>query len=365
MLLILPLTGLLLCQCEKPQLASREPSLDVTKISEESSVSDLLHALGDPQPAHKLQQTSPEMVETGRQLVFTGKANNPGSGIPGERISHYFYCTDCHNTVREDPDLANLGDPAAKLAYAREHDIPLLQATTFAGIVNRESWYNGDYAKKYKLSLAVRAARSDLKKAIELCSRECSQGRDPEGWEMNAMLAYFWSLQWTIGDLGYTATDLSELKRRAINPDEHASLIGEIKSRYALASPATFGSIPEDPKAGYPTDREPDLEAGQAIFELSCLHCHGADGASEHYFGDKPDVWESLDRKFGTPSEKSVYGYLRLGTHPEKDKHPYMPNYTKERLSDTQIEDLRAYIGAKARADQEKEPQAEPQKKDG
>ncbi|MAS92592.1 MAG: hypothetical protein CMO55_05285 [Verrucomicrobiales bacterium] len=368
LLIFLPLAGLTLSSCEKPRLAERGPALDVTTISETTPVSELLKSLGDPAPSHEVQATSPELVEAGKQLIFTGKATNPLTNEIGERISAYFYCSDCHNTVREDSDLANISDPAAKLAYARENEIPLLQGSTFAGVVNRESWYNDDYAEKYKLSLAVRAARSDLKKAIELCSSECSQGRAPEGWEMNAMLAYFWSLQWTIGDLGYTATELSELKRRALNPDEHATLISELKSRYAQSSPATFGKMPEDATAGFPTNREPDLEAGEAIWNLSCMHCHGADGASEHYFGDKEDTWKSLSRKFGSDSKKSVYGYIRLGTHPEDGKQPYMPNYTKERLSDSQIEDLRAFISSKAdgtdipeaAAEEKKKPQEEP-----
>ena len=42
----------------------------------------------------------------------------------------------------------------------------------------------------------------------------------------------------------------------------------------------------------------------------------------------------------------------RLGTHPEDEKKAYMPNYTRERLSDQQIEDLRSYIEERAGSDE-------------
>ena len=222
-------------------------------------------------------------------------------------------------------------------------------------MVNRESWYNGDYAKKYRFSLSVRAARKSLREAIKLCSRECSQGRDPLPWEEKAMLAYFWTLEWKLSDLGYTSADIADLKRRALDEGSRADLINEIKSKYALSSPATFSEMPEDGKAGFPYEGELDLTSGQKIWEQSCLHCHGAEGASEHYFGDKQDTWETLARKFNNSSKKSVYGFIRLGTHPEEGKRPYMPNYTKERLSDKQIEELRAYIESKAEGKPEEE----------
>tara|TARA_R110002096_G_scaffold354182_1_gene547372 strand:+ start:748 stop:1848 length:1101 start_codon:yes stop_codon:yes gene_type:complete len=342
------LAGFLLFSCSSKEAAQDKPELDIGSVDATTPVWDLLEHLGETPPSHRPAITEQALIETGRQLVHSGKSESPATGEMGVRISAYFYCTDCHTVSREESSLARISDPETKLDYLIENNIPLLQGSTFAGMVNRESWYNGDYARKYRFSPAVRAARTSLTKAIELCSRECSQGRDPEDWEMQAMVAYFWSLQWTLGDLGFTTVDLAEMKRRSLNPTEFPSLIREIQSRFATAAPATFGSPPADPKVGYSIAREPDLNTGKEVWERSCLHCHGAEGASEHYFKDKSDTWASLNRKFGSESKKSIYGLIRLGTEPDQDDKAYMPNYPKERLSDAQIEDLRAFISSKA-----------------
>ena len=338
------LTALCLCQCQRPQLSKPRPAIDPSQITEGMAVLDLLLLLGEEKPEHYLDQPSEKLIEVGKEIIFTGKTTHPETGQETVRISDYFYCTDCHTTSPETSNLSSVADPVARLDFLQEQEQPLVPGSTFAGMVNRETWYNGDYAKKYRFSPSVQAARNNLRKAIELCSRECSQGRDPESWETEAMLAYFWSLQWKVADLGFTGADLAELKRRALNQAEHAAITEDIRNRYAIAAPATFGEMPEDSKAGYPVEREVDVEKGRIVFQRSCLHCHGADGASEYFFGDKVATWEKLARRFQSPSKKSLYGLIRLGTKPEKDKRPYMPNFTKERLSDEQIEDLRAYI---------------------
>lgn len=338
------------CQPAAPETPG--PGIDPTAISPETPVWELLVALGETAPEHIREGFTEAQVQRGYELVTSGKTPHPETGILTERLSAYFYCTDCHTSVREESSLRSLSDPEAKIAYATENGLPLLPGTTFAGIVNRSSWYNGDYARKYRFSPSVRRARKSLTAAIILCTEQCSQGRSPETWEVEAMLAYFWSLQWKLGDLGLRGADIAEWKRRAINPDEHETLRQEIRARFVSASPATFGAMPEDPVAGYQVDSPPSPDRGKQVWERTCLHCHGAEGASEHFFGDKEATWKSLSRKFRTASSKSVYGYLRLGTHPEDEKKAYMPNYTRERLSDQQIEDLRSYIEERAGSDE-------------
>jgi mono/diheme cytochrome c family protein len=347
------LACLFLCQCQKPALKTPPENFDPTTLTAKTPVWQFLIGLGHGKPPHYKDSIEEEWIEAGREIVSRGKSVHPVTGAEGTRISEYFYCIDCHNSTKEEGSLALVSDPEEKLNYAVSNGIPLAPGSTFAGIVNRESWYNGDYSQKYRFSLSVHAAQDSLEKAIELCCRECSQGRDPEPWEMEAMLAYFHSLQWTIGDLDLTGADLAELKRRALNPEEHAAIIAEIKEKYALAAPATFGEMPEDPETGYSIEGEPNAETGKLLFEKSCLHCHGAEGASEHYFGDKASTWEELAGKFRGISKKSIYGLLRLGTHPEDGKRPYMPNFTKERMSDRQIEDLRAFLEEKAKGNAE------------
>ena len=310
----------------------------------DTPVAELLFFLGEKRPSHFLADSDPDRVQSGERLVRQGQLRDPNGGAT-PRISHYFQCADCHNTVREDANLARISDPTAKLNFAVANGIPLLQASTFAGIVNRESWYNDDYAKKYRFSLPVRAARSNLRKAIEHCCMQCSQGRKPEKWEVEALLAYFWSLQWKVSDLGITGEDLATWKRKAVSGKDRKALVSEIKGRYALKSPATFGKVPEDAGAGYSLVRDPDPEIGKQVFTASCLHCHDpAEGAADTYFRDNEKTRSLLSRKFKNNSKKSVYGMIRLGTHPDNEQRLYMPNFTKERLSDFQVESLKAYL---------------------
>lgn len=321
------------------------PAVPPEQWTDETGVVDVLAFLGETRPEHFVEPSDPELVKTGETLALSGRIRQPdGERTPS--LSSYFRCVDCHNTVPEESNLAKISDPAAKLDFAVANDIPLLQGSTFAGMVNRESWYNDDYAKKYRFSVAVRSARSDLRKAIHLCCKECSQGRYPEPWEEEALLAYFCSLQWTIGDLGLAAADLAEWKTRAVDPANREALVQDIKSRYAQKSPATFGEMPTDGKAGFVLgeDEVPDPVVGEQVFERACLHCHDpAEGAAETYFKNDEKNRADLSRKFNN-SKKSIYGYIRLGTHPEDGQRLYMPNYTKERLSDFQIESLRAWL---------------------
>ena len=107
-----------------------------------------------------------------------------GKDAPSNRIvlgfigcgkqSKHFVCTSCHNIQKEDPDLS-IADPQARLEYARDMELPYLPGTTLYGAVNRTSFYNGDYEKKY--GDLVKPARNNLREAIQLCAVECSQGR--------------------------------------------------------------------------------------------------------------------------------------------------------------------------------------------
>jgi hypothetical protein len=59
--------------------------------------------------------------------------------------------------------------------------------------------------------------------------------------------------------------------------------------------------------------------------------------------------YKFLHKRFNTYNwQKSLYPLLREGTHPVKGDRDYMPNYTKNRLTDQHIEDLRAFIQVQA-----------------
>jgi hypothetical protein len=149
-------------------------SLDTERITPETSVEDVLVELGARPMPHVADVTIPGVsVEIGAQIVLSGIT----SYIDGKKTSKqskHFVCTSCHNVQREDPDLAQ-ADPQARLEYGAEHGIPFLPGTTLYGAVNRSTFYNGDYEKKY--GDLVKPARNDLREAIQLCAIECSQGR--------------------------------------------------------------------------------------------------------------------------------------------------------------------------------------------
>ena len=72
-------------------------------------------------------------------------------------------------------------------------------SVTLYGIVDRTSWFNDDYVKKY--GDLVAPANKSLVGATNLCSKECSQGRSLTDFEMDAVLTYLWTLGLRWGDL--------------------------------------------------------------------------------------------------------------------------------------------------------------------
>ncbi|MEZ4774368.1 MAG: cytochrome c [Bacteroidia bacterium] len=308
---------------------------------EDTSVQEILQELGEGAPSHLLPGESSReimIIKQGEDIVKRGRTIGP-NGKLSTYVSKYFICTNCHNIVQEDPDLTSR-DPELRLNYAQEKRIPFLQGTTFDGIVNRESWYNDDYVKKY--GDLVKPAHDDLREAIQLCAVQCSQGRLLEGWEMRAVLAYFWSLQFTLGDLQMTPQELAQLRAESDNPAKWESLRKLVKGKYLQTSPAHFSDAPPDKEKGYGLTGDP--ERGKALYELSCLHCHNANGVSEYVLDQSKMSFRNLDKKIVKDSHYSLYQIIRYGTWAQPGHRPYMPHYPLERMSDQQVEDLRSYV---------------------
>lgn len=313
----------------------------VTNIQETTSVQDALEILGKEVNKHGLNSYTNDMVKAGEQLVKEGISY----GEDGKRLrrqSKFFTCTKCHNTVQEDPNLL-VFDAEERLTYAMSNNLPFLQATTFKGIVNRESWYNGDYYQKY--GDLVDAARYDLREAIQLCATECAQGRLLTDWEMNAVLAYFNSISYTLTDLGLDEEELKQLKtaQKSNKPADKKAAIKNIESKYAKASPATF------------TDAYSSMQAskiltgntlrGQAIYELSCQHCHSHTESTTNFKLDFDKVtFKLLENNLDKYNKYSIYQISRFGTKPVLGYKAYMPHYSLDRMTNQQLADLQAYI---------------------
>jgi mono/diheme cytochrome c family protein len=311
--------------------------------NENSKVSQLLWALGEAKPNHYFEYT-PEQVAQGRDLVFEGRTQQFRKGM-SRYVSVYYACTYCHNTAQEDPDL-RLSNPDTRLPYVQAKGLKLLQGTTFYGIANRESYYNDDYYKKY--GDEVRAANHSLENATQLCAIECSQGRKLDDWEVKAILAYYWSIQYTLKDLALTAADYEKINQNYTDKSQHTALIKWIKGFYLQKSPATFADAPYDKSKGY-EGLVGNAATGKVIYKISCQTCHKPQGVSDYVLDDDKVTFRQLKSNFAEESPMSLYKISRYGTHAEPGHRPYMPHYTLEKMSNQQLEDLRAYIVLRAK----------------
>ncbi|MEM9928757.1 MAG: c-type cytochrome, partial [Bacteroidota bacterium] len=306
-------------------------------VDEDTLVHDVLKALGAPERADVMvRPVAGASAEVGRRLVLEGRLSGGG------QQSAHFKCTSCHNVVREDPVLTDM-DPTARLAYAEENDLPFLPGTTLWGAVNREAYYNGDYEKKY--GDLVKNARRDLRGAIQLCATECAQGKALEEVEMESVVAYLHTIGLKLKDLEEGVPSVSVINRAIARKDEsRPGIIASLKAGYLLASPATFLVPPKDRKAGYPVTGTPNTANGQAIYQRACLHCHEQQRYSFFELGESVAHYNFMVKHFPRYTRYSTYQVSRYGTSPIPGKRAYMPHYTKERMSDLQVEELRDYL---------------------
>lgn len=315
------------------------------ELAERDSVEDVLVALGAPPAPHLPDTSLPNVsVAQGQSLVHTGFALNP-NGKATNKQSANFVCTSCHNTQREDPDL-RFADPEARLNYTIEHGLPFLQGTTLYGAVNRRSFYNGDYQKKY--GDLVFTARNDLREAIQLCATECAQGRPLETWELESVLAYLWTIDLKIADLQLPESDRLLVEKALNGQADRAEAVAALQKRYLNYSPATFLDPPRDRAQGYP-DLDGRPEKGRLIYENSCLHCHENSRYAFFRLDNARHTFEYLAKHIPRYTRYSLYQVGRYGTSPMPGKRTYMPNYTQEKMSNQQMEDLRAYIEQRTR----------------
>lgn len=326
---LLLLSGILLAELHRP--------VPTTPLSANTSVESLRLRLGAA-PAPHLPDPERADLDLGRALVLEGITDRG-------RQSKHFRCTSCHNVVPEDPDLS-ISDPEARLAYAEEQDLPFLPGTTLYGIVNRRSFYNGDYELKY--GDLVDSARHDLRQAIQLCATECAQGRALTATELESTLAFLWEFELQLGDLQLSEGEQTQL-REALAINDGPTGLALLEAHYLQASPATFVEPPVPREKGYPglTGRP---AAGRAIYERSCLHCHERQRYSFFNLDNSDYSFDFLAKHAPLYTRYSMYQVVRYGTSPIPGKRAYMPHYTAERMSNQQVEDLQAYIVSRSLA---------------
>lgn len=308
----------------------------------QTPVSSVLLALGDEAPEHYIGTYDMGKLERGKDLVFTGGPWN--NGAVEYRLSEHFVCIDCHN-VQPEATFADDNDPDSRLEYAKATNLAYLPGSTLYGITNRTSWFNGDHEKKYGKEL-VEPARHNLKNAIQLCSKECSVGRELTEEEMESVLHFLNAMELKMKDLNLSDKELEQIAKAGQTPEEKAANIKLIKSKYLQGYPATF--VEEIPKKERKMGKEGNLENGKYIYEKSCLHCHSPEKTvtDRTVFGrgDGQKDFKWLASYFKKSNGGSIYWITRHGTSSKDHIPQYMPIYSKEKLSDSQIEDLAFYI---------------------
>jgi cytochrome c553 len=284
--------------------------------------------------AHSIAKLDMTKAEMGRQLILNGKAKK------GKLISIHFKCIDCHNLVKETKEPNDLS-PESRLHYAKENNLNFLPASTLWGIYNRKSWYNDDYIKKY--GDLIKNAKDSLQNAVQVCAKYCSSGRFLENWEVEAIMHYFKQNELKVKDLSLSAIDKKNiLFWQKLDVDEKKELLNNIESAYTIAFPATF--LPTMPRENRKYGEGASAENGKELFKRSCLSCH--ENKRVTYLNLIPDKLSAkyLLKNLDGYTDKNLYQVIRWGTYQKAGRKQYMPHYTKEKMSDQQIEDLVAYL---------------------
>jgi mono/diheme cytochrome c family protein len=304
----------------------------------ESSVENILLELGGEKPTHYLPSYDSIKAHEGEELILFGKTKHEGS--MSKRISGFFVCTDCHNIERE-VDVVSDNDPEHRLAYAVKHGLPFLQGSTFWGMYNRKSWYNGDYIKKYG-DLVINS-RDTLANAIQLCAKYCSSGRSLDQWELEAIMHYYKKNELRINELNLSDEITAKLSRiNTLDAEDKKNIKEKVENSFIRAYPATF--LETMPRDNRKYGEGADADKGKQLFDKSCMYCH-ENGRVTYLKLDNDRLTGRFFWKHITDyTDRTLYQIIRYGTNPKAGRKQYMPHYTKEKMSDKQIEDLVAYI---------------------
>jgi len=311
---------------------------NISVVVENVSLEDVLLRLGDAPLLHEMKSFDAEKAKMGEDIIRKGYTTYKGK--KSKRISKHFVCTDCHNLTKEFSNLAS-ESPVERLEYAKSHSLPFLQGSTFFGIYNRTKFYNGDYKKKY--GELVDDARDSLDNAIQLCAEYCSSGRPMLSWELEAVKHYYKKNELQIEDLNLPLDVQERIGQYQNAPaQEKKALIAVVKKSYRQFYSATF--LPTMPREDRKYGKNGNIENGELIYNKSCLHCHAYKRATNLSLDNGKLSGRMFVRNLDNYKDKSLYQIIRWGTYAKSGRKQYMPLYTKEKMSDDQINDLVAYI---------------------
>lgn len=314
-----------------------------TQITDETPLWDVLMQLGKIKPStlDRSKQSSPEK---GKQLLETGTTVD-FEGRQAPKLSNKFVCTTCHTIEREHFSAVTI-DPQQRLLYSDSMHLPFLPGAPLYGVVNRILFFNDDFQTKYKGDVGAlfrKAHVGGLREAIQTCNQTFAQGRVLKDWEVESILAYFWTMELRIGDLKLEPLDLAKIQLALETDKDNARAVNLLRRYYNELYPSHL-TPPMDPEKRRKTS--PVLNSftnGWRVYRWSCLHCH----QNRRYSKFKLDVTEksfvTLKKHFDDGSRQSMYDVIRFHEG-SKGNHTGMPLYTSERMSDQQIQDLRFFI---------------------
>lgn len=294
--------------------------------------------LGGDKLIHAVNKYDESLALKGEQLITKGFVESNGKKTSA--ISKIFLCTDCHNLKREFADVTS-EKPSDRMDYAMSNNLYLKSGSTFWGIYNRTSFFNDDYVKKY--GKVLHKTNDTLVNAIKFCARYCASGRDLEEWEANAIMHYFKKIELKLKDL-----NLSDDLLAAISGSDKLSAAAkqkaliELENSYRKKYSATFLNFIQPKYRKYGV--KGDSKKGEFIYQKACMFCHYERKLSELKLDKSTFVLKALWKDIRRNDKHSVYNIVRKGTSNNNEAKVYMPLLTKEKLSDSQLEDLVAFI---------------------
>ena len=120
------------------------------------------------------------------------------------------------------------------------------------------------------------------------------------------------------------------------------NLLKAIKGSYRQFYSATFMETMNRNERPY--GKGGNAENGQFIYEKACMFCHENKRVTYLHLDDGKLSGLFLWRNRKNYTDQSIYQIVRHGTYSKVGRKQYMPHFTKEKMSDEQLNDLVAYI---------------------
>lgn len=315
-------------------------------LTDETALWEVLEELGkvkmnelkDLQKVMYSVQKGQELVEYGYTTDFNARKT--------AKISKNLVCISCHSPQAEHTIPATL-EAKSRLEYADSMNLPFLPASPLHGMVNRIVFFCDDYQNVYDAGnddkqLLLRKSHTDIRVAIQACNQINANGRSLDDWEIESILAYLWTLELNMGDLEIEAEDMQKIRGSLETDYSNARAVNILRRYYNEVYPSHLPAPLTVDERRLTSPVLNSFNDGRLIYERSCLHCHGANNYAKYDLDMKINTFKFLKKHFDDEKSKfSIYNAVRY--NPEVKRSSCI-NYSAERMSDAQIQDLRFYV---------------------